>query len=97
MSCTPVRGTPPGIELAVQTALGVRVQVVETGAAAWSSQPGGDLPGDPVPAVVVVARPQAGQDVERRSGSTRWSGRSSLAHCASTRVQVAPEDRAAQR
>ena len=66
------RGTRRGLELAVQSELGVPVQVVETGAAAWSSQPGGDLPGDPVPAVVVVARPQARSG--RRGGAAGCAG-----------------------
>ena len=58
------RGTRRGLELAVQAELGVPVQVKETGASSWSAQPGGELPGELVPAVVVVARPRAGQDVD---------------------------------
>ncbi len=83
------RGTRRGLELAVQSELGVPVQVVETGVAAWSSQPGGDLPGDPVPAVVVVARPQGGQDVEveRLDALVRAIKPAHVQH----RVQVAPE------
>lgn len=83
------RGTRRGLEMAVQAELGVPVQVVETGAAAWSSRPGGDLPGDPVPAVVVVARPQAGQDVEveRLDALVQAIKPAHVQH----RVQVAPE------
>jgi phage tail-like protein len=58
------RGTKRGLELAVEAELGVPVQVVESGASSWSSQPGGELPGEPVPTVVVVARPGAGQEVD---------------------------------
>jgi phage tail-like protein len=84
-----LRGTRRGLELAVQAELGVPVQVVETGAAAWSAQPGGQLPGEPVPAVVVVARPQAGQDVdvERLDALVRAIKPAHIQH----RVQVAPE------
>lgn len=58
------RGTRRGLELAVAAALGVPVEVVETGGAAWSATPGGDLPGEPQPAVVVIVRPRAGQAVD---------------------------------
>ena len=58
------RGTRRGLELAVQAELGVPVEVVETGASSWSDQPGGELPGEPLPAVLVVARPRAGQEVD---------------------------------
>ena len=58
------RGTRPRLELAVEAELGVPVEVVETGASAWSTEPGGQLPGEPVPAVVVIARPRAGQEVD---------------------------------
>ena len=84
-----LRGTRRGLELAVQAELGVPVQVVETGASTWSTQPGGDLPGEPVPAVVVVARPGAGQDVdpERLDALVRAIKPAHIQH----RVQVAPE------
>ena len=83
------RGTRRGLELAVQAELGVPVQVVETGASSWSTQPGGELPGEPVPAVVVVARPPAGQDVdtERLDALVRAIKPAHIQH----RVQVAPE------
>jgi phage tail-like protein len=58
------RGTRRGLKLAVEAELGVPVEVVETGGSSWSTEPGGDLPGEPVPAVVVVARPRAGQEVD---------------------------------
>ena len=84
-----LRGTRRGLELAVEAELGVPVQVVETGASTWSTQPGGDLPGEPVPAVVVVARPGAGQDVdpERLDALVRAIKPAHIQH----RVQVAPE------
>ena len=83
------RGTRRGLELAVQAELGVPVQVVETGASSWSAEPGGDLPGEPVPAVVVIARPRAGQDVdvERLDALVRTIKPAHILH----RVQVAPE------
>jgi phage tail-like protein len=59
-----IRGTRRGIELAVQAALGMAAEVVETGAAAWSDRPGGDLPGEPEPAVVVIVRPGPDQYVD---------------------------------
>ncbi len=60
-------GTAAGIARAVEAAHGVAVEVRETGAASWSSTPGGELPGEPGPAIVVLVRPRAGQvvDVDR--------------------------------
>ncbi len=58
------RGTQRGIELAVEAALGVPVEVAETGGAAWSATPGGDLPGEAQPAVVVIVRPRPGQEID---------------------------------
>ena len=83
------RGTKRGLELAVQAEFGVPVQVVETGASSWSTEPGGQLPGEPVPAVVVVARPRAGQevDVERLDALVNAIKPAHIQH----RVQVAAE------
>ena len=83
------RGTKRGLQLAVEAELGVPVQVVEAGASSWSAQPGGELPGEPMPAVVVVARPPAGQDVdtERLDALVRAIKPAHIQH----RVQVAPE------
>jgi phage tail-like protein len=83
------RGTKRGLELAVQAEFGVPVQVVETGASSWSTEPGGELPGEPVPAVVVVARPRAGQevDVERLDALVNAIKPAHIQH----RVQVAAE------
>jgi phage tail-like protein len=62
-----LRGTRRGIELAVHAALGLTVEVVETGGSTWSAQAGGELPGEPTPAIVVIARSEGGVpvDVER--------------------------------
>lgn len=51
-----IRGTRRGIEQAVAAAFGVEVQVRETGAASWSATPGGALPGEPRPAILVAVR-----------------------------------------
>ena len=83
------RGTKRGLELAVEAELGVPVEVVESGGTSWSTQPGGELPGEPVPAVLVVARPPAGQDVdiERLDALVRAIKPAHIKH----RVEVAPE------
>jgi phage tail-like protein len=55
------RGTRRGVELAVRAAYGLAVTVEENGAAAWSTEPGGSLPGDPEPSLRVTvhaARPE---------------------------------------
>jgi hypothetical protein len=57
-------GTAAGIAQAVEAAHDVVTEVRENGAAAWSTTPGGELPGEPGPAVVVVVRPRPGQVVE---------------------------------
>lgn len=49
-----IRGTRRGIELALEAALGVDVEVAETGASSWSAQPGAALPGEPHPTIVVT-------------------------------------------
>lgn len=58
------RGTRRGIELAVRAAYGVAVQVEENGAAAWSTEPGGSLPGDPEPALRVTVRTARSEQVD---------------------------------
>jgi phage tail-like protein len=58
------RGTQRGIQLAVEAALGMPVKVAETGGAAWSEMPGGELPGEPRPAVVVTVRPGPNQTAD---------------------------------
>ncbi|GAA1432239.1 phage tail protein [Microlunatus lacustris] len=60
-------GTAAGIAHAVEAAHGVTVEVRENGAASWSSTPGGELPGQPGPAIVVVVQLRPGEvvDVDR--------------------------------
>lgn len=58
------RGTRRGIELAVRAAYGVAVQVEENGAAAWSAEPGGPLPGDPEPSLRVTVRVDRADQVD---------------------------------
>lgn len=53
-SLNATRGTRRSIELALQSALGLPVEVSESGGARWSPSPGGDLPGDATPTVSVV-------------------------------------------
>lgn len=66
------RGTRRSIEVAVQSALGVSVEVTESGGARWSPSPGGELPGEPVPAVSVVVRaPPDGVDGDRLDSLVR--------------------------
>lgn len=58
------RGTQRGIQRAVEAAIGVPVEVVETGGSAWSEMPGGDLPGEPRPAIVVTVLAGQGAQVD---------------------------------
>ena len=57
-------GTATGIAQAVEAAHGVDVEIQESGAASWSTSPGGELPGEPGAAIVVVVRPRPGQVVD---------------------------------
>lgn len=59
-----LQGTRHGIELAVSAALGVEVEVTESGGTAWSSRTDADLPGEGVPAIMVTARPSPDQEVD---------------------------------
>ena len=58
------RGTRRGIELAVRAAYGMAVTVEENGASAWSSDPGGPLPGDAEPALRVTVRAARADQVD---------------------------------
>jgi hypothetical protein len=49
-----IRGTRRGIELALEAALGVDVEVHESGGSTWSSDPAAELPGELRAAIVVV-------------------------------------------
>jgi len=61
------QGTRRGVELAVESALGLRTVVTETGAADWSLDASAPLPGRPRPAMVVqVHVPPGGALDERR-------------------------------
>lgn len=59
-----LQGTKLGIELAVTAALGMKVEVSESGASAWSDRADADLPGDALPAIVVTVRPRPDQEVD---------------------------------
>lgn len=59
------RGTRRSIELLVEAAVGLTVEVTESGGARWSPSPGGDLPGEADPALTVVVRAAAGTQVDR--------------------------------
>lgn len=58
------RGTRRGMELAISAALGLPVEVSETGAAAWSATPDGELPGEPGSGMVVTVRAAGDQPVD---------------------------------
>ncbi|MDN5760689.1 MAG: phage tail protein [Microlunatus sp.] len=71
-SLNPTRGTRRSIELALQSALGVDVEVSESGGARWSPSPGGPLPGEEVPLLrVVVGAPVADVDTDRLDALVR--------------------------
>lgn len=55
------RGTARGVREAVRLWCGCEAEVSESGAAAWSAEPGAQLPGDPVPALLVRVRSTGGQ------------------------------------
>jgi phage tail-like protein len=59
-----IRGTRRSIQLVIENALGVPVEVTETGAARWTPTAGGELPGLPDPAITVVVRPPSGVEVD---------------------------------
>ncbi len=63
-SLNATRGTRRSIELVLENALGMPVEVAETGGARWSPHPGGPLPGRNDPAISVVVRPPAGTEVD---------------------------------
>ncbi|MFY1691450.1 phage tail protein [Plantactinospora sp. WMMB782] len=51
-----IRGTARGLAEQVRTVFGVRPEVTENGGTAWSSTPGGPLPGTAAPALTVTVR-----------------------------------------
>ena len=60
------QGTRRGIEAAVESMFGVRAEVQETGAAAWSLDPHEELPGEPQQAIVVQVHVPSGRTVDQR-------------------------------
>lgn len=58
------QGTARGIELAVEALIGLDVEVHETGAAEWSSDPRAALPGSPGAQVLVRVNAPAGATVD---------------------------------
>ena len=60
----PLRGSRRSLELVIEETLGVPAEVTESGVAAWTFTPGGELPGDAEPSVTVVLRPPDGVTVD---------------------------------
>ena len=59
------RGTGAGIKTELENALGMPVEVSESGEAHWSPMPGGQLPGEAQNVTLsVVVHPSAGQEVD---------------------------------
>jgi phage tail-like protein len=58
------RGTRVSIATELENALGMPVEVNESGGARWSPTPGGPLPGDPQELLSVIVHPAAGQEVD---------------------------------
>ena len=59
------RGTRRSIATELENALGMPVEVNESGAARWSPSPGGPLPGEPHEMINIIVHPAAGQEVDR--------------------------------
>jgi phage tail-like protein len=60
------RGTADGIRDAVALVTRAPVEVVDSGAAAWSQTPVSDIPGDPRPSLVIKIGIDSMSDVDRR-------------------------------
>ncbi len=58
------RGTRASIATELENALGMPVEVSDSGGARWSPSPGGQLPGDPEAMLSVVLHPAEGQEVD---------------------------------
>jgi phage tail-like protein len=58
------RGTRASIATELESALGMAVDVNESGGARWSPTPGGPLPGETQELLSVVVHPAAGQEVD---------------------------------
>jgi phage tail-like protein len=68
------RGTRATIQTELESALGMPVEVSESGGARWSPTPGGPLPGEPEAMLSVVIHPAEGQEVDpdRLDDLIRW-------------------------
>lgn len=58
------RGSRRSVELVVESALGYPVEVLESGGSRWSPSPGGELPGEPDPVLLVIVRPPGAEAVD---------------------------------
>ena len=58
------RGTRASIATELENALGISVDVSESGGARWSPSPGGPLPGEPQEMLSIIVHPAAGQEVD---------------------------------
>jgi phage tail-like protein len=63
-SLNAARGTRRSLQLLVENALGMPAEVTDSGGARWSPTPGGELPGEPEPAVRIVVHPPSGVAVD---------------------------------
>jgi phage tail-like protein len=63
-SLNPIRGTRRSIELLIEQAIGLPAEVTESGFTAWTSNPGGELPGEVEPSVTIVLHPPSGVTVD---------------------------------
>lgn len=66
-SLLPWRGTVRSVSEAVVAAFNLPTEVVESGAATWSTQPNSEPGGEPVPTLIVRVTVEAPDDIDRRS------------------------------
>lgn len=59
-----LRGTRASIVTELENALGLPVDVTESGAARWSLSPGGPLPGEPHEMLSIIVHPAEGEQVD---------------------------------
>ncbi len=64
-SVNAARGTRRGIQLAVESVVGIAADVAESGGVRWSPTPGGELPGQPVPGVTVTVAASSAGGIDR--------------------------------
>lgn len=60
------QGTIAGVRGAVWLYTGIEPEITDSGATSWSPTPGGQLPGDPTPDLVVRVRMPGADDSQRR-------------------------------